>query len=138
LTPVAGYDARVVSENLLNGPSVIAEYSVVPSVVFTIPPLAAVGVLADDARARGLDIDVQTGDMSDWSTSRRAAESASAFKTVIDRGTGQILGAHLLGPHAAELINVFALAMKARVSRDDLKRTLFAYPTAASDVSYML
>lgn len=138
LTPVAGYDARVVSENLLKGPSMRAEYSVVPSVVFTIPPLAAVGVSEAEARARGLDVDVRAGDMSDWHTSRRVAESAAAFKTVVDRGTNRILGAHLLGPYAAELINVFALAMRAHVSVDALKQMLFAYPTAASDIPYML
>ena len=47
-------------------------------------------------------------------------------------------GAHLLGPHADVAINVFAVAIRARVSADDLKSVLFAYPTVAADIPYML
>jgi len=48
------------------------------------------------------------------------------------------IGAHLLGPHADEVINLFALAMRARLPASDLKEAIFAYPTSGSDVSYML
>jgi pyruvate/2-oxoglutarate dehydrogenase complex dihydrolipoamide dehydrogenase (E3) component len=50
----------------------------------------------------------------------------------------RILGAHLVGPHADEVINVFALAIRKGLTAEDLKTTLFAYPTGASDISYML
>jgi glutathione reductase (NADPH) len=138
LTPVAGHEARVVSTNLLEGPSTRPDYSVVPSAVFTIPPLARVGLLETEARSRGLEIDVHSGDMSGWYTSRRLAEPVAAFKTITDARTGRLLGAHLLAGHAAETINLFALAMRAGLTASDVKHTLFAYPTAGSDVAYML
>ena len=52
--------------------------------------------------------------------------------------SGRILGAHLIGPHADEVINVFALAIRHGLTPEDLKRTMFAYPTGASDIGYML
>ena len=52
--------------------------------------------------------------------------------------TGRILGAQLVGPHAVETINIFALAMRHGLPGDALKTTLFAYPTGASDIGYML
>jgi len=57
---------------------------------------------------------------------------------LIDENTDRILGAHLLGPEADELINVFTLAIRANLSAETLRHTIFAYPTHASDVSYML
>ena len=56
----------------------------------------------------------------------------------MENGTGRILGAHLLGPHADETINVFALAMRFGITADQFKQMLWAYPTQASDTSYMV
>jgi len=138
LTPVAGYEGRVVAANLLNGLVEKAEYGAIPSVVFTIPPLASVGLLETDARRDGFDVDVHTGDMSGWYSSRRLGEDTAAFKTIVERDTGRLLGAHLLGPHASEVINMFALGMRAGVTTAQLKATLFAYPTGGSDLQSMI
>ena len=51
---------------------------------------------------------------------------------------GHILGAHLVGPHVDEMINVFALAIRHGLTADDLKSTIFAYPTGASDIGHMV
>ena len=76
--------------------------------------------------------------MPDWYTARRVAETVYGFKTLVEESSGRILGAHLVGPHADEVINVFALAIRHGLTADDLKQTMFAYPTGASDVGYML
>ena len=65
-------------------------------------------------------------------------ESCSGFKVLIEEGSERILGAHLLGPHGEETINLFALAMRSGLRASNLKEMLFAYPTHASDVRYML
>jgi glutathione reductase (NADPH) len=57
---------------------------------------------------------------------------------VVEEGSGRILGAHVLGAHAEELLNVFALAIRAQIPAAALESTLFGYPTAASDVAEML
>jgi len=61
-----------------------------------------------------------------------------AYKTPVDGVSGQILGAHLVGPHAEEVINLFGIAIRHNLTVEDLKSTMFAYPTGASDIGYML
>jgi glutathione reductase (NADPH) len=76
--------------------------------------------------------------VSDWFTARRVAESVYGFKVMVEENTDHILGAHLVGPNADEVINIFGLAIRQGLTADALKTTMFAYPTGASDVGYML
>jgi len=138
LTPVAGYEGRVVAANLLDAAGATADYRVVPSVVFTLPPLAAVGLTEARARAAGLRFSVKSGDTSSWYSSRRLGEDTSGFKVLVDDDSSRVVGAHLLGPHADEVVNVFAVAMRAGMKADELKQTIWAYPTNGSDVPYMM
>jgi glutathione reductase (NADPH) len=57
---------------------------------------------------------------------------------LVEEGTDRVLGAHLVGPHADEVINVFGLAIRKQMTASDLKDAIFAYPTGASDIGYML
>ena len=138
LTPVAGYESRVVAANILDGTNTAVDYSAIPSVVFTIPPLARVGLAEDEARRDGLRFTARYQDTSTWYSSRRVAERASAFKVLVEQGSRRLLGAHLLGPHADETINVFALAIRSGVAADQLKQMIWAYPTHASDITHMV
>jgi glutathione reductase (NADPH) len=74
----------------------------------------------------------------DWYTAQRLHESVYGFKTLVEEDTDRILGAHLVGPHAEEVINLFGLAIRHGLTTKDLKTTIFAYPTGASDIGYML
>lgn len=138
LTPVSSHDAKVVAANLLKGNHQKPDYTGVPSVAFTIPPLAAVGLNEVEAGEKGLRFRMQCQQASDWFTARQAAEPAYGFKVLVDEETDRVLGAHLLGPHADEVINVFALAIRQGITAEQLKTTMFAYPTGASDIGYML
>jgi glutathione reductase (NADPH) len=138
LTPVAGYEGRIVATNLLEANRVTPDYSAIPSVAFTLPPLASVGLREEEARAKGLRFTVRHEDTASWYSSRRLGEEFSAFKVLVEEDTARILGAHLLGPHADETINLFALAIRAGVTADRFKQMLWAYPTQGSDTSYML
>lgn len=138
LTPVASYDGIIVAANLLKGNHQKPNYLGIPTVVFTIPPLASVGLSERTAREQGLKFQVKKEMTSNWYSSRRVAEKYSGFKVLIEEGTDRILGAHLLGSEAEEVINLFGLAMRSGMRAADLKHMLFAYPTRGSDVSYML
>jgi glutathione reductase (NADPH) len=138
LTPVASHDGKVAAANMLEGNHVKPDYTGVPSVVFTIPPLASVGLLEEDARQKGLTFRVNLQKTSDWYTNRRMNEDAAGFKVLVEEGSERILGAHLLGPHADEVVNLFALAIRFGLTTENLRAAIFAYPTSASDVSYML
>jgi len=138
LTPVAGRDAEIVAANLLGGNTRIARYHAVPTVAFTIPPIAAVGLDEGAAREACPRVRVRCARASEWYTARRLAEPVYGFKVLIDETNRHILGAHLVGPAAEDTINLFALAIRENLSADALRHALFAYPTAASDIGYML
>jgi glutathione reductase (NADPH) len=138
LTPVSSHDAKVVAKNLLEGTHDSPDYTGVPSVAFTIPPIAAVGLTEAKAQEKGLQYRVNSQKASDWFTARQAAEPVYGFKVLVEKESGLILGAHLVGPHADEVINLFALAIRHRLTAEDIKTTMFAYPTGASDIGYMV
>jgi len=110
----------------------------VPSVAFTLPPIASVGLSEAEARRRGLKLRVKSERTPDWYTARRVAETVYGHKTIVEEDTGRILGAHLVGPHADEVINVFGFAIRSSLTAEDLKAMIFAYPTGASDIGSMI
>ncbi len=138
LTPVASAEGHVVASNMLKGNHRKPNYSGVPTVVFTVPPLASAGLREDVARQQGLKFKVKHEDTSGWYSSRRVNLKYSGFKVLVEEDSHRILGAHLLGEHAEEVINLFALAIRSGLKADDLKTMIYAYPTSASDVSYMV
>lgn len=138
LTPVSSHDGKVVAHNVMNGNQQRPNYLGVPSVAFTIPPIASVGLSEKQAREQGLKFRMQHQKAAGWYTARRVAETVYGFKVLVEEGSERILGAHLIGPHADEVINIFALAIRNRLTALDLKATIFAYPTSASDIGYML
>jgi len=138
LTPVAGYEGWIVAAMSLEGNRHKPDYLAVSSVVFTIPPLASVGLQEQAAREKGLRFEAKRGMTSGWYTSRRIGEEYSGYKVLVEEGSGRILGAHLLGAHSDEMINLFALAMRAGLRASDLQDMVYAYPTNASNVPYMV
>ncbi|WP_028347219.1 dihydrolipoyl dehydrogenase family protein [Bradyrhizobium murdochi] len=138
LTPVSSHDAKVVADNILEGTRHKADYRGVPSVAFTLPPIAAVGLSESAARAQTPKLRMKSAKVPDWYTARRIAESVYGYKTLVDEDSGHIIGAHVVGPHADEVINLFALAIRHNLTAADLKSAMFIYPTGASDIGYML
>jgi glutathione reductase (NADPH) len=138
LTPKADHDVGVLTTNLMEGNRRTPSYEGLASAVFTIPPLAAAGLTEDAARATGRRFRVTRQDTSGWFHTRRLGETASAFKVLIEEETNHILGAHLLGPHAEEVINLFAVAIRLRIPAPALQQVIFAYPTSGSDIRFML
>jgi glutathione reductase (NADPH) len=138
LTPKAEHDAAVLTTNLLEGNRRTAIYDGIASAVFTLPPLASTGLTETAARAGGRTFRTHRQDTSSWFNTRRVGETVAGFKVLIDESTDRIIGAHLLGPHAEETINLFAVAIRAGIPASELRQALFAYPTFGSDVRFML
>jgi glutathione reductase (NADPH) len=138
LTPVAGMQGGIVATNLLEGNTRTPNYEGIPSVVFTTPPLARVGLNETAARAQGLRFTVHHDDTSGWYTSRRVGLAHTGYKTLVEDGTDRILGAHVLGFQSDEIVNIFGLAIRKGLSAHDLRDMVFGYPTGASDISSML
>ena len=138
LAPVASYEGLVVAANLLKGNHQKPNYLGIPSVVFTVPPLAAVGLNERGEREQNLKFRVKMEMTSTWYSSRRVAETYSGYKVLVEESTDRILGAHILGSEAGEVINLFALAIRSGMRANDLKHMLFAYPTSGSNMTRML
>tara|TARA_R110002050_G_scaffold252628_2_gene390878 strand:+ start:7812 stop:9179 length:1368 start_codon:yes stop_codon:yes gene_type:complete len=139
LTPVSANEARIAVKNLLAGEDVREiKYPPIPSVVFTLPPLARVGLDEKQAHEKGLQFDVKFKKTKNWYSSMRVGEEFSGFKVLIEKETGLILGAHLIGAGAEEQINVFALAMGQGMTANKLKGVIFAYPSYSSDIASMV
>lgn len=138
VTPAAARQGRLAARNITRGTAVPWDGKGVPSVVFTTPPLARVGLLEAGARERGLRFHAREDDAASWFTSRHVHEPEAAFKILVEDDTDRILGAHLLGPRASEVINLFALAVQNGLTAEQVRSTLFAFPTAGSDVPSMV
>jgi glutathione reductase (NADPH) len=138
LTPVAGLEGGAVATNLLEGNTKTVDYRGTPSCVFTIPPLASVGLTEAAAKEQGIDFDCRFSDMSTWYPTRRVGETHAAGKVLVAKQGGAILGAHLLGPECDEMINFFGIAIRKGWTGDDLSEIVSAYPSAASYVGSLI
>ena len=138
LTPVSALEAHAVVDNLLHDKHATVDYTGIPSAVFTLPTLTRVGLLEAEAKAQGLRYKVAHASVPGWFTARRVNESCYGYKVLVEEGSGKILGAHLIGPDAAEVINLFGFAMRSGLTADAIRHATFAYPTAASDIESML
>ena len=138
LTPVAVLEGHVVASNIIKGNKKKVSYPPMPSVVFTLPTMATVGLLEDEAKEKGYDINVNFEKVDNWFNARRLNVDEYAYKTIIDKNNNTILGAHLIGPHCEETINLFAMAIKTKMTISDLRTMVFSYPTMASDLTYIL
>jgi glutathione reductase (NADPH) len=138
LTPVAGYTGEIAAENITGGNSRKPGFRGLATMVYTIPPLGSVGLSESQAREQGAQFEIHAGDMSDWYSTRYVAAHAAFYKLLTEKGTRKLLGATVLGPHAEEQINVLSLAIRSSLRADDVADVLFAYPTGASDLEYLV
>jgi glutathione reductase (NADPH) len=138
LTPVANMEGDIAADNILNGNHRKPNYDGISTVVFTIPPLASVGLREEEAKNKDLNFRVEHQETSDWYSSRRIGLKHSGFKVLVEEQSDRILGAHLFGHNAEETINIFALAIRHGIKAEDLKKMIYAYPTSASDIGHMI
>ena len=138
LTPVANHEAAIIAHNLLHGNERKGDYRAIPQVVFALPRLASVGLTEREAKEQGLDVRVSAGDASGWYATAHRGGGHAAYKVLVEKGSERVVGASLVYPHAEEIINLFALAMRNDLPASALKELMIAYPTSASDIGSML
>jgi len=138
LTPLTGKEGTIVARNILNENSSKINTPIIPSAVFTLPQLASVGLSETAAKEKYGEVIIIHESVPNWYNAKRINARAYAYKIIINKKTKKILGAHLLGPQAAETINIFTMAMNADLSAEQLKSTIFSYPTWCYDIKSML
>lgn len=138
LSLVASVEGQAVARNLLEGNGATVKGDELTSVAFTLPAIASCGLGEEEARKRGLDIAVNFMETTRWFTNRHVNEPAAGFKIIHEKNTDKLLGAHFLGHHCEEFINLFSLAIHHGMKRSDMKGVLYAHPSAASDLARIL
>ncbi len=138
LSPIATYEGRIVGHNLNNEEKKRPDYRYIPSAIFTVPAIATVGKTEAEARDEGLEFEVKLNDMRDWRSSKSYAETIAFSKVLVENQGGRIIGAHVIGHGAQEIIHFIALGMKTGQSAQELGEFVCAYPTFSSDVKFML
>ncbi|WP_124979405.1 dihydrolipoyl dehydrogenase family protein [Nonlabens xiamenensis] len=133
LTPLSSREAKVVADNITKNPREL-DIPAIPSVVFTLPNCAGIGLTEQQAKEQGKDYQIIQKDASAWFNNKRINANFYAYKLVVEKSSDLILGAHIVGHGASEQINMFAIAMKARMTMDALQDTIFTYPSWGNDI----
>ena len=137
LTPFAGQEGRLAALNLLHGNTRALPERPAPTIVYATPPIAKVGLTVEEAEAEGIRFDVKETDMSQFLTYSRINDTTAYSKLLLSE-EGHVIGAHLIGHHAPELINLFSFIIQNKLSHQHVKHLEVAYPTAASDLTYLI
>ncbi|WP_330083228.1 dihydrolipoyl dehydrogenase [Methylocystis iwaonis] len=122
-------DEGVAVAEILAGQAGHVNYNVIPSVVYTSPEVASVGITEEDAKAKGLDVAIGKFPFSANGRARSMRETDGFVKFIADAATDRVLGVHILGAGAGELIAEAAVLMEFSGSSEDLARTCHAHPT---------
>ncbi len=133
LAHVASKGGIVAAINATGGDDTI-DYSVVPSAIFTSPEIGSVGLREFEAEEKG--IKVRTGHFQFRALGKAHAmgEIAGFVKIVSDESTDKVLGAHIIGPHASDLIHEAAIAIKTGLNVKDIAETIHAHPTLSEGI----
>lgn len=134
-THTASYEGDLVGRNICHRHDEAANYQVVPRVTFCEPEVASVGMLEKEARARGADVQVAKFMIAGLGRALVAQERRGFVKLVVDGKTKQILGGHIVGREAGQLIHEIALAMKGQIAVTEVARMIHAYPTFSEAVA---
>ncbi len=137
LTPVAEYEADVVADNLLGGDRQL-KMPTLPAASFCVPPIASVGLTTRQARDRGEKVQIVHEDLSTKGSIVKFGSRCAAAKFLLDPTGERFLGAHLLGPQAAECIHPFAMAIEHDISVSRFKRSLRVYPSLTDQYASVL
>jgi dihydrolipoamide dehydrogenase len=128
LAHVASYEGEIAVGNAL-GHRRAADYRAVPYCVFTTPELAGVGLGEGEAKEQGLDYQVVRFPFAASGRALAMGETEGQVKMVCEKGSGRVLGLHIMGPRASDLIAEGALAIQLGATAEDLAQTIHAHPT---------
>ena len=137
LTPVAIREGHAFADTQFGGKKVRVDYGSVPSSVFSHPPIAAVGLTEGQAKNRLGTVRTYTSDFRPMKNVLAGRNERSLYKLVVDDGSDEVVGVHLIGPDAPEIMQAAAVAVKARLKKADFDATVALHPTMAEELVLM-
>jgi glutathione reductase (NADPH) len=133
LTPVAIAEGMCIAENLFNGGDRGLDYANIPTAVFCQPNIGTVGLAEQEALTAGHDIAVYESTFKPMKHTLTGRVERTLMKLVIDRSTDRVLGAHMVGPDAGEIIQGLGVALTAGATKAQFDATIGIHPTAAEE-----
>lgn len=138
LTSISGLEGKTVARNIIDGNKMKINTPIIPSVVFTLPNIASVGMGEEEAKKRYKNVIINFDSIEDSFNAKRINAPVYAYKVIINKRTNVIVGAHIVGPHAGETINLFSMAIHHKMTIDAIKEVIFTYPSWCNDLKYMV
>ena len=133
-TPIAQYQARIAIGDMFGLEPTPADYSVLPTSIFTEPELASVGLTEQEARDQGIEHDVVVHDIKHVQRSSYKEQKRGLYKIVYETVTGRVLGLHVVAPNGGDIVNGFSLGLRLGATVEDLAAMHHVFPTFAEGV----
>ena len=133
LTPVAIAEGRAIAETLFNSNPVKMDHANVPSAVFSQPPIGTVGLTEERARREYGEVDVYVARFKPMKNTLSGREERTLMKLVVDQRSDRMLGCHMLGPDAPEIVQGLAIAIKSGATKRMFDQTVGIHPSAAEE-----
>ncbi len=137
LTPVAIREGQAFADSVFGGKPTRLDYGCIPSAVFSHPPLAGVGLTEGQARNKLGSVKTYTSDFRPMKNVLAGRNERSLYKLVVDGSTDRIVGIHMIGPDAPEIMQAAAIAVKAQLRKEDFDATVALHPTMAEELVLM-
>ncbi|HEX4970241.1 MAG TPA: glutathione-disulfide reductase [Steroidobacteraceae bacterium] len=137
LTPVAIREGQAFAETVFGKTPTKVDYNCIPSAVFSHPPLAGVGLTETQARQKLGSVKVYTSDFRPMKNVLANRDERALFKLIVDDTDDRIVGAHMIGPDAPEILQMLAVAVKARLRKSQLDECVAIHPTMAEELVLM-
>jgi glutathione reductase (NADPH) len=137
LTPVALREGHAFADTQFGGEPWTVDYDCVPHAVFSHPPIASVGMTEGQARNKLGDVRTYTSDFRAMKNVLAGRNERSLYKVVVDGATEKVVGLHMIGPDAPEILQAAAIAVKAGLKKSDFDQTVALHPTMAEELVLM-
>ena len=137
LTPVAIREGQAFAETVFGGNPTRVDYENIPSAVFSHPPIAGVGMTEGQARDRVGAYKAYVSDFRPMKNVLAGRNERSLYKMIVDEETGQVLGIHMIGPDAPEILQAAAIAVKAGLTKTQFDETIALHPTMSEELVLM-
>ncbi|RYD63464.1 MAG: glutathione-disulfide reductase, partial [Sphingomonadales bacterium] len=134
LTPVAIREGQAFADTVFGGKPHKVDYENIPSAVFSHPPMAGVGMTESQARNKLGSVAVYTSDFRAMKNVLAGRNERALYKMVCDATTGRVVGLHMIGPDAPEILQAAAIAVKAGLTKDDFDQTVALHPSMAEEL----
>ena len=134
LTPVAIREGQAFADSVFGGKPTTVDYANVPSAVFSHPPIGAVGMTEAEARNKLGTVRVYTSDFRAMKNVLAGRNERALYKMVVNEATDQVVGLHMIGPDAPEILQAAAVAVKAGLTKADFDATVALHPSMAEEL----